>query len=128
MVYPANNIFDAFGCTAPKSSGINRRFDDNLRLKSFCTLYAVVPKSIEFASNLRRIQYDSELKRPKGSKKRRIYRFVIKASKSVEKASINSQKRPKPSTNCLLGSFKLLVYHNYNMYGNICVWLGYNRC
>ena len=46
--YPANNIFDAFG--RQRVPDLIRRFDDNL-----------CPK----ASNLRRVQYDSELKRPK---------------------------------------------------------------
>ena len=95
-----STLLDAIRLKVPE---LIRRFDDNLRPKT--SNYSIVlwtllhPK----ASNLRRIQYDSELKRPKASKKRRIYRFGIKASKSVEKVPINSQKRPKASINCLLG-------------------------
>ena len=61
-------------------SELKRPKASNLRLKSYCTLDAVAPKSVEF-------NIDSELKRPKASKKRRIYRFGIKASKSDEKVT-----------------------------------------
>ena len=64
-----STLLDAIRLKVPE---LIRRFDDNLRPKA--SNYSIVlwtllrPK----ASNLRRIQYDSELKRPKASNLRRI--------------------------------------------------------
>ena len=108
-------------------SELKRPKASNLRLKSYCTLDAVAPKSVEFnidselkrpkASNLRLKSYctldavapksvefniDSELKRPKASNLRRIqHRFGTEAPKSVEFA---------PKSYYTLGP-KLLLYY-----------------
>ena len=64
-----STLLDAMRLKVPE---LIRHFDDNLRPKA--SNYSIVlwtllrPK----ASNLRRIQYDSELKRPKASNLRRI--------------------------------------------------------
>ena len=64
-----STLLDAMRLKVPE---LIRHFDDNLRPKaSNCSIVLwtlLRPK----ASDLRRIQYDSELKRPKASKKRRI--------------------------------------------------------
>ena len=62
-------LLDAIRLKVPE---LIRRFDDNLRPKA--SNYSIVLWTLlrSKASNLRRIQYDSELKRPKASNLRRI--------------------------------------------------------
>ena len=64
-----STLLDAIRLKVPE---LIRRFDDNLRPKA--SNYSIILWTLlrPEASNLRRIQYDSELKRPKASNLRRI--------------------------------------------------------
>ena len=107
-----STLLDAMRLKVPE---LIRRFDDNLRPKesnsSIVRWTLLRPK----ASNLRRIQYDSELKRPKASIKRRIYRFGIKASKSVDKLFAGQIKHEHYHSHYDSGNFNMLDIINLNI-------------
>ena len=58
-------LLDALRLKVPE---LIRRFDDNFRPKASNCSIVLCAQQRPKASNLRRIQYDSELKRPKASK------------------------------------------------------------